>query len=116
MGTYQNENLHLKMGKHGMYAEWGEKKKPLMSATKTIDELDFEELVKVLEQTDSNMNILRTFNPYLGVRRGKFGLYVYYKHPSMKKTEFISLKTFKEGFTTCDENVFYEILSSLYCT
>ena len=39
MGTYQNENLHLKMGKHGMYAEWGEKKKPLMSATKTIEAL-----------------------------------------------------------------------------
>jgi len=110
MGTYQNENLYLKMGKYGMYAEWGEKKKSLTSATKTIDELDFEELVKVLEQTDSNMNILRTFNPYLSVRRGKFGPYVYYKHPSMKKPEFISLKTFKEGFTTCDENVFYEWL------
>ena len=110
MGTYQSESLYLKMGKYGMYAEWGEKKKSLTTATKTIDELDFEELVKILEQADSNMNILRIFNPYLSVRRGKFGPYVYYKHPSMKKPEFISLKTFKEGFTTCDENVFYEWL------
>ena len=110
MGTYQGENLHLKLGKYGLYAEWGEKKKSLSSVTKTIDEFTFDELVKIIEQVDSNMNILRVFNPFLSIRRGKFGPYVYYKRPNMRKPEFLTLKNFKEGFTTCDENVFYDWL------
>ena len=110
MGTYQGENLHLKLGKYGLYAEWGEKKKSLSSVTKTIDEFTFDELVKIIEQVDSNMNILRVFNPFLSIRRGKFGPYVYYKRPNMRKPEFLTLKNFKEGFTTCDENVLYDWL------
>ena len=110
MGDYQGERLNLKLGKYGLYAEWGMKKKSLSSTSKTIDEIGFEELIKMIEQCDSNMNVLRVFNPYLSIRRGKFGPYVYYKRPSMRKPEFISLKSFKEGFTSCDESVFYDWL------
>lgn len=110
MGTYQGERLNLKLGKYGLYAEWGEKKKSLNSTTKSIDEITFDELVKLLEQNDTNMNILRVFTPYLSIRRGNYGPYVYYKKPNMRKPEFISLKNFKEGFTSCDESVFYEWL------
>ena len=34
------------------------------------------------------------------VRKGKFGMYIFYKTPSMKKPQFLNIKKFKEGVLT----------------
>lgn len=59
-----------------------------------------------------NPDILRELTPFLNVRRGKFGPYVYYKKPNMKSPQFISLKTFKQGFNTCDKEVLLDWLKT----
>jgi hypothetical protein len=48
------------------------------------------------------------------IKKGKFGAYVYYKRQDMKKPEFLNIKTFKEGFLTCDSNVLVAWLCEKY--
>jgi DNA topoisomerase-1 len=53
-----------------------------------------------------NMNIgngcIRTLNSYASIRDGKYGAYIFYKTPSMKKPKFISLQGFPYTYTECD--------------
>jgi DNA topoisomerase-1 len=45
---------------------------------------------------------IRTLNPYASIRDGKYGAYIFYKNPSMKKPKFISLHGFPYTYTECD--------------
>jgi DNA topoisomerase-1 len=45
---------------------------------------------------------IRTLNPYASIRDGKYGAYIFYKTPSMKKPKFISLQGFPYTYTECD--------------
>ena len=38
------------------------------------------------------------------VRKGKYGMYVFYQTPSMKKPQFLNIKKFKEGVLTAPIN------------
>ena len=57
-------------------------------------------------ENTKNMNIgngcIRTLNPYASIRDGKYGTYIFYKTPSMKKPKFISLQGFPYTYTECD--------------
>ena len=45
---------------------------------------------------------IRTLNQYASIRDGKYGAYIFYKTPSMKKPKFISLHGFPYTYTGCD--------------
>jgi DNA topoisomerase-1 len=45
---------------------------------------------------------IRTLNSYASIRDGKYGAYIFYKTPSMKKPKFISLQGFPYTYTECD--------------
>ena len=45
---------------------------------------------------------IRTLNQYASIRDGKYGAYIFYKTPSMKKPKFISLHGFSYTYTECD--------------
>jgi hypothetical protein len=45
---------------------------------------------------------IRTLNSYASIRDGKYGAYIFYKTPSMKKPQFISLQGFPYTYTECD--------------
>ena len=45
---------------------------------------------------------IRTLNSYASIRDGKYGAYIFYKTPSMKKPKFISLHGFPYTYTECD--------------
>jgi DNA topoisomerase-1 len=57
-------------------------------------------------ENTKNMNLgngcIRTLNPYASIRDGKYGAYIFYKTPSMKKPKFISLQGFPYTYTECD--------------
>jgi DNA topoisomerase-1 len=57
-------------------------------------------------ENTKNMNIgngcIRTLNSYASIRDGKYGAYIFYKTPSMKKPKFISLQGFPYTYTECD--------------
>ena len=59
-------------------------------------------------------NILRKLNDYMSVRKGKFGPYVYYKRPEMKKPEFLNIKKFNEGFFACEVDTLVTWLCETY--
>jgi DNA topoisomerase-1 len=62
------------------------------------------------QQDRENMNTdtkpgngcIRTLNPYASIRDGKYGAYIFYKTPSMKKPNFVSLQGFPYTYTECD--------------
>jgi topoisomerase IA-like protein len=104
LGKYENQELYLKTGRYGPYVEWGEKKESIKSLQKPIDEVGIEDILAFLENKakGETMNILRVLNPYMSVRKGKFGAYVFFQKPGMKTPKFLNIKKFPEGFLGCD--------------
>ncbi len=101
LGKWENEELYIKNGKHGIYLEWGENKKKIEKHEKTIEETNYDDVVVYLtESTDeesimkNNKNILRIINDDLSIRNGKYGAYIYYKTKNMKIPEFYNIKKF----------------------
>jgi hypothetical protein len=45
---------------------------------------------------------IRNLNLYASIRDGKYGAYIFYKTPSMKRPKFISLHGFPYTYTECD--------------
>ena len=54
------------------------------------------------ENTNPGNGCIRFLNPYASIRDGKYGAYIFYKTPSMKKPKFISLQGFPYTYTECD--------------
>jgi hypothetical protein len=50
----------------------------------------------------------------MSIRRGQYGAYVYYKTPEMKKPQFLNIKKFPEGYSTCEKGVLINWLCETY--
>lgn len=114
MGKYEDQDMFVKNGKYGLYAEWGENKKTLNQTKKTIETITMEDIEKIIKSKNDSANILRVINDSISIRKGRFGPYVYYKRKDMKQPQFFNLKKFKEGFTYCKEEVLINWLNETY--
>ena len=56
----------------------------------------------------------RVLNSVLSVRNGKYGAYVYYQKPGVKKPTFLNIKKFKENCWSCDANILLDWLHTTY--
>lgn len=92
LGKYENEELILKRGKYGLYAEWGKNKKSLVNIKKSKELITINDVIKEIE---SNKNIIRVVNDFISIRKGQYGDYIFYKTKHMKKPKFISLNKVK---------------------
>ena len=92
LGKYQNEDLFIKTGKFGLYAEWGKNKKSL-SKIKNKEEVTLLDVINCIEQDTS---IIRVLNDHTSIRKGKYGNYIFYKTKAMKKPKFIGLNKINE--------------------
>lgn len=111
---YENEPLYLKNGKYGHYLSWGENKKSV-KIKKPMDNITFDDIKYVLdESTNSTTNIMRELNENLSIRKGKYGLYVYYKTKTMVKPQFLNTKKFAESLLYCEKEVLYSWLEEKY--
>jgi DNA topoisomerase-1 len=61
-----------------------------------------------------NTNILRELTPYLSIRKGKYGAYIFYKTEKMVKPQFFKLNNFKQSFTLCKEETILEWIKATY--
>lgn len=123
IGQYQGEDLFVKSGPYGLYAQWGDHKQSLRglvpATTKgkgrqqtttrlPIPKLEYANVVAFLESAVSTASsaaskILRTVSDNLSVRTGPYGQYLFYKTTTMKTPKFISLKEFTEhDALTCE--------------
>lgn len=104
IGKYKKQDVYLKSGKFGNYITWGENKKSLNGLDKTIDEIEMDIIIKIIENKASlNPSIVRIINSEISIRKGKFGEYIFYKTDEMNKPKFIKLKGFKGNYNTCPQ-------------
>lgn len=112
IGVYENEPMYLKRGKYGAYVQWGENTKSLRTIcpkNKSLQNISFEQICSILD-ANKNSHILRTINAFANIQSGKYGPFVYYKTPAMKKPLFVSLKKFPKHFMNCELQVILEWL------
>lgn len=115
LGTWENETVYIKNGQYGAYLVWGDKKMSCKGYDKSHADITIDDVKTIIEQeTKQHMNILRVLNSEMSVRRGKFGAYIYYKTLAMKKPQFLNIKKFKEGFTTCKSETLVEWINNTY--
>jgi len=123
LGKYQHEDIFIKNGRYGPYVEYGEgnepdtkKRESIKEIKKPLDEITLEDVTEYLEnKKDTNEKTsLRVLNDVMCIKKGKFGPYVFYKRPDMKKPDFLNIKKFTEGFLTCEKTTLINWLCEKY--
>jgi len=113
LGSYKGDELLIKHGKFGYYVEWGEHKESIKSINIPVNEITRENLIEFIEHK-KEVPFLRKINSNMEVRRGKFGMYVFYQTPSMKKPQFLNSKKFKEGILTAPTETIIQWINETY--
>lgn len=124
IGKYKGEDLFVKKGKYGLYAEWGKGEK---KETKTLKELDgkplelveYMEVLRILEKDttldpEKPVGFVREISSTLSIRTGKFGDYIFYKKPRIKKPQFFKLNDFNGDVRKCDKGVLLNWIKLTY--
>lgn len=115
LGEHEGEPVYLKSGKFGYYIECGEKKQSIKSLKKSADEITINDVKDILSGSQiDDKNILRKLDEYTSVRKGKYGPYIFYQRPNMKKPEFYNIKKFNKGFFNCEAQELLNWLQETY--
>lgn len=110
IGKYKGQDLYVKKGKYGIYAQWGDERKSLKEEFSNINNIKYLDVLKYLEKDnllDKNKppGFVRELTENISIRNGKWGDYIYYKKPRVKNPVFIPLKDFNENHRTCDKQI-----------
>jgi DNA topoisomerase-1 len=112
LGQHEGEDVVLKNGKFGLYVTWGKNTKSLKCfGNRPVENISFEDIVKIL---DKDGNLVREVSPSISIRNGKFGRYIFYKTPKMKKPIFHQLSGFTNDVELCDINTIREWIEEKY--
>ena len=124
IGKYKGEDLFVKKGKYGVYAQWSKDGK---LETKTLKELDgkpfelieYMEVLRILEKDttldpERPVGFVRELSSTLSIRTGKFGDYIFYKKPRIKTPQFFKLKDFASDARKCDKEVLLNWIKLTY--
>ena len=104
LGVYNDENVYLKNGKYGYYLECGQLRKSLKTIKINVPfkEIKIDDALTILKDCDSETNsLVRKISNDLAIRKGKFGDYLFYKTPTMKKPQFLKLGDFNDDYKNC---------------
>ena len=104
LGVYNDENVYLKNGKFGYYLECGQLRKSLKTIKINVPfkEIKIDDALTILKDCDSETNsLVRRISNELSIRKGKFGDYLFYKTPTMKKPQFLKLNEFNDDYKNC---------------
>lgn len=111
LGIYDSKEVCLKTGPYGAYIKWGDSSvsvQKLVTKSHSVDQIVLEEVIPLLVESSQpkiSKTIVREVSPELSVRKGKFGLYFYYKTQEMKKPSFVPLKKCPHEALTTDPTV-----------
>ncbi len=103
-------NVIVKSGKFGLYAEIDGNNVSLSHLRKPIEQVVLSDIPAVV----AGKNVLRVLTPALSIRNGKYGPYIYYQTEKMKKPKFYDLKGFEQGFGVCDPDELVAWIRSKY--
>jgi len=93
LGSFKNKEVIMKKGKFGLYMCHDGKNYSLKTIRKKGSSITLEDVIDILlGKKSTNPKVNRILNEDMSVRKGKFGLYVYYKTKTMKKPKFFGIK------------------------
>ena len=115
----------IKKGKYGIYAQWGKETKSLKEefSNISIEQIEYIDVIRFLDKDvlDSSkpIGLVRELKPYLSIRTGKFGDYIYYKQPyarkpEFKKPQFLKLNGFNDDYRKCDKELLINWIKQTY--
>ena len=144
IGEYEGYPIELKKGRYGFFATWKQTRvsvktedvdvadiipmlklselNPLFKTTKTNTERN-QKLVETPEMfaqyrelmnNPSYSGVVRPITDTLGIRKGKYGLYILYKTKTMKSPKFLKLKGFPEDPISCDLSILTNWIETTY--
>ena len=121
IGKYKGQDLFIKQGKYGIYAQWGKETKSLNCEFKDypIDKIEYIEVIRYLDRDtvldpSKPVNIVRELNKHLSIRTGKYGDYIFYKKSGAKKPDFFKLKDFNSDYKICDKSLLLNWIKQTY--
>ena len=109
IGQYEDKDVLIKKGKYGYYALVDDKTVSLTHLEKDIIDVTVDDVVSLMR--NKTKDVVRIVTNELSLRKSKYGLYLYYKTPSHKKPEFISLKQFKDDPESCEISILQDYVS-----
>lgn len=120
IGEYCGKEVIVKSGPYGEYIQYeGEN-----IGYKTLDITeDTEDVFSVFMKykgfigegdEDKTKKIIRELTPEMSIRNGKYGAYIYYHKPGMKKPTFFKLKGFSESYRFCQKEVLMKWIKDTY--
>ena len=116
LGDYKGSDIYIRKGKYGYYINHNSKNYSLRKMKEErVKTLSKEYCMSVINGTiNTNPKVLRILSENLSVRKGKYGNYVFYKTPTMKKPQFLKLKGFDDDPLYCDKIELTEWLFDTY--
>jgi DNA topoisomerase-1 len=121
IGKYKGQELFIKKGKYGIYAQWGKETKSLKEefASTPADKINYIEVIKFLDRDtvldpSRPVGFVRELNSYLSIRTGKYGDYIFYKKPRAKNPLFFKLNGFDSDYKKCDKALLLNWIKQTY--
>ena len=119
IGKYKGEDLFVKTGKYGVYAQWGKNMRSLKDMDIPMDKITYMELLHFLDKDDildpkKPMGVIRELTPNMSIRSGKFGDYIFYKKPRTTKPAFYKLEGFSHDYKTCNPDLLVNWITQTY--
>jgi len=94
LGYIDNKPVSLKKGKYGLYFTHNDNSIAATHINKEIHKITIEDYNNTKKTKEQNTNIIRRIDENTSIRSGKYGDYIFYKTPKMKKPKFIKLNDF----------------------
>ena len=98
IGEHDGSPILLRTGPYGRYIVFKDQKTSV-DATIVDEEILSTFLEKLSGKKDPNM--IRELTSDISIRNGKYGAYIFYKTPEMKKPKFFNLNSFNESYRLC---------------
>ena len=121
LGKYKGQDLFIKKGKYGVYAKWGNETKSLNEdfSLIPIEKIEYLNVLKFLEKDNlldpsKPVGLIREITEYISIRTGKFGDYIFYKKPRMKKPDFLKLNGFNGDYKKCEKELIINWIKQTY--
>jgi DNA topoisomerase-1 len=121
IGKYKGHDLFIKKGKYGVYAQWGKETKSLKDilSDTNIEKIQYIDVIRYLDKDtvldpSKPVGLVRELNKHLSIRTGKYGDYIFYKKPRMKKPEFYKLSGFDSDYKKCDKILIINWIKQIY--
>lgn len=121
IGKYKGQDLFIKKGKYGIYAQWGKETKSLKEefGALKLEEIQYIDVIRYLDKDTildptKPVGLVRELNSHLSIRTGKYGDYIFYKKPRDKKPQFFKLNGFDSDYKKCDKALILNWIKQTY--